>query len=48
MAYIRKDVSTLTAGERRRFVRALLELKRRGEYDEFVRMHIDYYVSDGE
>ncbi|MGX1270052.1 tyrosinase family protein [Streptomyces phaeoluteigriseus] len=48
MAYIRKDVSTLTVGERRRFVRALLELKRRGEYDEFVRMHIDHYVSDGE
>ncbi|WP_432133086.1 MULTISPECIES: tyrosinase family protein [unclassified Streptomyces] len=48
MVYTRKDVSTLTAGERRRFVRALLELKRRGEYDDFVRMHIDYYVSDGE
>ncbi|MEV0171927.1 tyrosinase family protein [Streptomyces sp. NPDC050803] len=48
MAYIRKDVSTLTRAERRRFVKALLELKRRGEYDEFVRMHIEYYVSDGE
>ncbi|MEU8650231.1 tyrosinase family protein [Streptomyces sp. NPDC048737] len=48
MAYIRRDVSTLTADERRRFVRALLKLKRRGEYDEFVRMHIDHYVSDGE
>ncbi|RRR75725.1 tyrosinase family protein, partial [Streptomyces sp. RP5T] len=48
MAYTRKDVSTLTAGEKRRFVNALLELKRRGEYDEFVRTHIQYYVSDGE
>ncbi|MET8976262.1 tyrosinase family protein [Streptomyces sp. NPDC004539] len=48
MAYTRKDVSTLTAAERKRFVKALLEVKRRGEYDEFVRMHIDYYVSDGE
>ncbi|MEV7289540.1 tyrosinase family protein [Streptomyces sp. NPDC093252] len=48
MAYTRKDVSTLTAAEKRRFVSALLELKRRGEYDEFVRMHIDFYVSDGE
>ncbi|WP_320779162.1 tyrosinase family protein [Streptomyces sp. CRN 30] len=48
MAYTRKDVSTLTRTERRRFVGALLELKRRGEYDEFVRTHIDYYVSDGE
>lgn len=48
MAYTRKDVSTLTGGERRRLVNALLELKRRGEYDEFVRLHIDHYVSDGE
>ncbi|MCZ0989113.1 tyrosinase family protein [Streptomyces diastatochromogenes] len=48
MAYVRKDVSTLTRTERRRFVNALLELKRRGEYDEFVRLHIDYYTSDGE
>ncbi|MFF9091766.1 tyrosinase family protein [Streptomyces sp. NPDC014802] len=48
MAYTRKDVSALTAGEKRRFVNALLDLKRRGEYDEFVRMHIEYYTSDGE
>ena len=48
MAYTRKDVTTLTASERRRFVNAMLEIKRRGEYDEFVRSHIDYYVSDGE
>jgi tyrosinase len=45
MAYTRKDVTTLTSAERRRFVRALLELKRRGEYDEFVRMHIDFYIT---
>jgi tyrosinase len=48
MVYTRKDVSTLTGAERRRFVKALLEVKRRGEYDEFVRRHIDYYVADGE
>ncbi|MEU5362972.1 tyrosinase family protein [Streptomyces sp. NPDC005925] len=48
MAYTRKDVTTLTSGERRRFVNALLEVKRRGEYDEFVRTHIAYYTSDGE
>jgi tyrosinase len=48
MAYTRKDVSTLTRTERRRFVNAMLELKRRGEYDEFVRMHLEYYTSDGE
>ncbi|MEU6802307.1 tyrosinase family protein [Streptomyces neyagawaensis] len=48
MVYTRRDVSTLTRSERRRFVGALLELKQRGEYDEFVRMHIDHYVADGE
>ncbi|MEV7342956.1 tyrosinase family protein [Streptomyces sp. NPDC093544] len=48
MVYTRKDVSTLTRAERRRFVDAMLEVKRRGEYDEFVRTHIEYYVSDGE
>ncbi|MEG3628709.1 tyrosinase family protein [Streptomyces poriticola] len=48
MAYTRKDVSTLTRAEKRRLVAALLEVKRSGEYDEFVRIHIDFYVSDGE
>ncbi|MFB8772866.1 tyrosinase family protein [Streptomyces broussonetiae] len=48
MAYIRKSVSALTGTEKRRLVTALLELKRRGEYDEFVRTHIEYYVADGE
>ncbi|MEV0240937.1 tyrosinase family protein [Streptomyces sp. NPDC050674] len=48
MAYTRKDVSTLTRTEKRRFVKALLEVKRRGEYDEFVRTHIEYYTSDGD
>ncbi|MER8005516.1 tyrosinase family protein [Streptomyces sp. NPDC094149] len=48
MTYTRKNVSTLTSGEKRRFVNAMLEVKRRGEYDEFVRTHIEYYTSDGE
>ncbi|MFD7706514.1 tyrosinase family protein [Streptomyces sp. NPDC059785] len=48
MAYTRKDVASLTRAERRRFVAAVLEVKRRGEYDAFVRTHIDYYVSDGD
>jgi tyrosinase len=48
MAYVRKDAGTLTRGERSRFVKALLELKRRGEYDEFVRMHLAYFSPDGE
>ncbi|MEU8030382.1 tyrosinase family protein [Streptomyces sp. NPDC049099] len=48
MAYTRKNISRLTRSERRRFVDALLEVKRRGEYDEFVRMHIKYNTPDGE
>ncbi|MFJ9814585.1 tyrosinase family protein [Streptomyces sp. NPDC101151] len=48
MAYTRKNVSKLTRTERRRFVDALLEVKRRGEYDEFVRTHIAYNTPDGE
>ncbi|MFI8945214.1 tyrosinase family protein [Streptomyces sp. NPDC053750] len=48
MAHVRRDVATLTRTERRRFVNALLEVKRRGEYDEFVRMHIAYNAPDGE
>ncbi|MEU1025870.1 MULTISPECIES: tyrosinase family protein [unclassified Streptomyces] len=48
MAPTRRNQSSLSRAERRRFVDAVLRLKRRGEYDEFVRMHIDYYVSDGE
>ncbi|WP_086558643.1 tyrosinase family protein [Streptomyces africanus] len=48
MAYTRRDAATLTRAEKRRFVKALLEVKRRGEYDEFVRMHIEYFSSDGE
>ncbi len=47
MVYTRKNQRDLTTAERRRFVAAVLELKRRGEYDEFVRMHIDHYVADG-
>ncbi|WP_030683975.1 tyrosinase family protein [Streptomyces sp. NRRL B-1347] len=48
MAYTRKNQNRLTGAERRRFVDAVLSLKRRGEYDEFVRTHIDFYVADGE
>ncbi|THC50512.1 tyrosinase family protein [Streptomyces sp. A1499] len=48
MAPTRKNQSRLTKAERRRFVDAVLKLKRRGEYDAFVRTHLDFYVSDGE
>ncbi|OII60396.1 tyrosinase [Streptomyces sp. CC53] len=45
--HTRKDQRDLTAAERRRFVAAVLELKRAGRYDRFVRTHIDYYKADG-
>ncbi|GAA2481249.1 tyrosinase family protein [Actinocorallia cavernae] len=48
MAYVRKNAGALTATERKRFVDAVLEVKRRGEYDEFVRTHVAYFAADGE
>lgn len=48
MAYTRKNVRALTGTEKRRLVTALLEVKRRGEYDEFVRTHIAFFTTDGE
>lgn len=45
--YTRKNQKHLTAAERRRFVGAVIELKRSGRYDAFVRMHGEYYVPDG-
>ncbi|MEU0282376.1 tyrosinase family protein [Streptomyces sp. NPDC088147] len=46
--YIRRNQRNLTSAEKKSFVSAVLELKRRGEYDEFVRLHVQYYVSDAE
>ncbi|MFI6287032.1 tyrosinase family protein [Streptomyces sp. NPDC051018] len=46
--YTRKNQRNLTRTEKRRFVDALLALKRSGRYDEFVRMHGDFYVPDAE
>ncbi|WP_156727742.1 tyrosinase family protein [Streptomyces apocyni] len=48
MAYIRQNQSTLTAAQKKRFVAAVLALKRKGQYDDFVRTHIEFYVSDGD
>ncbi|MHC0430724.1 tyrosinase family protein [Streptomyces sp. O3] len=48
MAYIRQNQRTLSAAQKKRFVDAVLAIKRRGEYDDFVRMHIEFYVSDGD
>ncbi|MFJ8645613.1 tyrosinase family protein [Streptomyces sp. NPDC093546] len=48
MAYTRKDQRDLTGAERKRFVAAVLELKRAGRYDDFVRTHVAYYRADGD
>ncbi|MGW1074388.1 tyrosinase family protein [Streptomyces sp. NPDC002537] len=46
--YTRKNQKHLTSAEKKKFVAALLELKRRGRYDEYVKLHGKYFVSDGE
>ncbi|MEV7776559.1 tyrosinase family protein [Kitasatospora sp. NPDC086791] len=43
---VRKSQATLTAAEKRAFVNAVLELKRRGAYDAFVSTHNDFIMSD--
>ncbi|WP_261717458.1 tyrosinase family protein [Streptomyces sp. FZ201] len=43
---VRKNQANLTADEKRRLVAALLELKRSGRYDDFVRIHNDFIVGD--
>ncbi|CAM5392307.1 tyrosinase [Streptomyces purpurascens] len=43
---VRKNQSALTTDEKRRFVTALMELKRNGRYDEFVTTHNAFIVSD--
>ncbi|MFD5325433.1 tyrosinase family protein [Streptomyces sp. NPDC127092] len=43
---IRKNQATLTADEKRRFVAALLELKRSGRYDTFVTTHNAFIMGD--
>jgi tyrosinase len=44
---VRRNASTLTAGERSAFVAAVLELKRRGGYDALVQIHFDRMTADG-
>jgi tyrosinase len=39
--HIRKDVRSLTAEEKDDFIQAVLELKKRGIYDQFVKIHVD-------
>ncbi|WP_030192477.1 tyrosinase family protein [Streptomyces sp. NRRL S-87] len=43
---IRKNQASLTADEKKRFVNALLELKRNGTYDTFVTTHNGFIMSD--
>ncbi|MET9430056.1 MULTISPECIES: tyrosinase family protein [unclassified Streptomyces] len=43
---VRKNQAQLTAAEKKRFVDAVLELKRSGRYDSFVSTHNDFIMSD--
>ncbi|MET9802539.1 tyrosinase family protein [Streptomyces sp. NPDC006368] len=43
---VRKNQARLTADEKKRFIDALLELKRSGRYDTFVSTHNDFIMSD--
>lgn len=43
---VRKNQAQLTATEKRRFVDAVLELKRTGQYDTFVTTHNAFIMSD--
>lgn len=43
---VRKNQADLTAPEKRRLVDALLQLKRDGRYDAFVRTHNSFIMSD--
>lgn len=46
--YTRVNQRNLTSAQRARFVQAVLELKRRGGYDKYVRLHGQYFAADGE
>ncbi|MBD0842926.1 MULTISPECIES: tyrosinase MelC2 [unclassified Streptomyces] len=43
---VRKNQANLTSEEKRRFVAAVLELKRSGRYDEFVTTHNAFIMAD--
>ena len=43
---VRKNQAALTADEKRRFVDALIALKRSGRYDEFVTTHNAFILGD--
>ncbi|WP_329558180.1 tyrosinase family protein [Streptomyces uncialis] len=43
---VRKNQANLTPAEKRAFVNAVVELKRRGRYDPFVTTHREIFISD--
>ncbi|MER6910547.1 tyrosinase family protein [Streptomyces sp. NPDC000594] len=43
---VRKNQANLTATERKNFVDAVIEVKRRGVYDEFVTLHRTRFIQD--
>ncbi|GAB1641891.1 tyrosinase MelC2 [Krasilnikovia sp. MM14-A1259] len=45
---VRKNQRDLSADEKRAFVNAVLELKKRGRYDEFVRTHNTFILNDSD
>jgi tyrosinase len=46
--YTRINQRHLTSSQRTRFVEAVVELKRMGSYDKYVRLHAKYFAADGE
>ncbi|MFD0007887.1 tyrosinase family protein [Streptomyces sp. NPDC127178] len=43
---VRKNQSVLSSAEKRDFLEAVLELKNNGQYDDFVRTHNEFIMSD--
>ncbi|MFB7758207.1 tyrosinase family protein, partial [Streptomyces sp. NPDC056121] len=48
MVYTRQNQSSLTTAQKKRFVSAVLAVKRKGQYEEFVRTHMEFYAGDGD
>ncbi|MFC4034010.1 tyrosinase family protein [Streptomyces polygonati] len=46
--YIRRNQRNLTSVQRARFVQAVIEVKRNGGYDKYVKLHSKYFAADGE
>ncbi|WHM38235.1 tyrosinase family protein [Streptomyces sp. BPTC-684] len=46
MTHVRRNHLDMSRSERRRFIKAVLEIKRRGIYDRFVKLHVDVNSQD--